>query len=131
MSTYAMIELSRSGVQHLPRDFDPKNEGFVYGLDLPKMSDELDALAEQAGVRPISAFFDDSEMITDEEREEMGLPPSEPKWLPVEEGLRTIRALITAMTASGHSQDELWDLRVSERILSTADRDEKFRYSVL
>lgn len=131
MSIYATIELSESGHQGLPREFDPKNEGFVYGQDLPKMSDELDALAEELGVRPISAFLDDSEMIDDEEREEVGLPPAKPKWESVEDGLRTIRALLAALKADGRGDDELWDLRVSEQILSTAESGEKFRYDVL
>lgn len=97
MSIYATIELSESGHHGLPREFDPKNEGLVYGQDLPRMSEELDALAGDLGVRPISAFFDDSDMIDDEEREELGLPPSKPKWESVEDGLRTIRALLAAL----------------------------------
>jgi hypothetical protein len=131
MSMYATIELSESGHQGLPHEFDPNNDGAVYGQDLPKMSAELDALAEQLGVRPISAFLDDSDMLDEEEREEVGLPPAEPKWAPVEDGLRTIRALITALTNAGRNEDELWDLRVSERILSSAKTGEKFRYNVL
>jgi len=128
MSIYATIELSESGHQSLPQEFDPNNEGFVYGLDLPRM--DLGDWEEKLGVRPISDFFDDSDMLTDEEREEVGLPPAERKWAPVEDGLRTLRALITALEADGRSDEELWDLRVSERILSNAKPGEKFRYDV-
>ena len=131
MSIYATIELSDSGHQRLPRDLDPKNEGLVYGQNLPRMAHELDALAEELGVRPISAFLDDADMIDDDEREELGLPPAEPKWESVEDGLRTIRALIASLTADRRGDEELWDLRVSERILSTAKSGEKFRYNVL
>lgn len=131
MSIYATIELSESGHQGLPAHFDPKNEGLNYGLALPRMSDELDALAERLGVRPISAFLDDSDMLDDDEREEFGLPPAKPKWEPVEDGLRTIRALIAALEADGRPDDELWDLRVSERILSSAKSGERFRYNVV
>ena len=131
MSMYATIELDRSGDQQLPAHFDPKGEGLVYGQGLPKMAEELDALATQAGVTPISAFFDDSEMMDDDEREEVGLPPSEPKWAPVDQGLKTIRALLSALQKSGASEDRLWDLKVSEAILAAADPSEKFRYSVL
>jgi hypothetical protein len=133
---YAMIELSRSGVQHVPAEMYPKKkrkkEGLMYGHYLAKAPDELETLAKKAGVKPISAFFDDSAMLDDDEREELGLPPVEPKWAPIEEGLRTVRALIAALEARGASEDELWDLRVSERILSSAEGGgEKFHYQVL
>lgn len=130
MSMYATIELSESGHQSLPTEFDPKSDGLVYGQDLPRMYHELDSLAEKLGVRSISAFFDDSEMLDEDEREECGLPPAEPKWASVEEGLRTITALIAALTTAGHCDEELWDLRVSERILKSAKPGEKFRYCV-
>ena len=131
MSIYATIELEHSGNQELPAKFDPNGLGLVYGQNLPEMIDELDALAAQAGVTPITAFFDDSQMMSDDEREEMGLPPAEPKWAAVDEGIKTIRALLSALSKSGASEDKLWDLRVSEAILTAADRSEKFRFSVL
>jgi len=131
VSIYATIELSESGHQKLPKHFDPKGEGLVYGQNLPKVANELDALAERAGVAPITSFFDDSEMLTAEEREEMGLPPAEPKWAPVEDGLRTVRALLTALREQGAEEVKLWDLEVSEAILSqAAGEGEKFRYYV-
>ena len=131
MSMYATIELSQSGHQDLPAEFDPKKSGLVYGQNLPKMMGELDALAAEAGVTPISSFFDDSEMMDDEERAEVGLPPATPKWAPVEEGLRTVRALIAALSDAGASEGKLWDLQVSEHILSrAANSGEKFRYTV-
>jgi hypothetical protein len=137
MSMYAMIELSRSGVQQVPAEMYPKKErekeDLMYGHDLAKAPDNgLDALCTKAGVKPISAFFDDTAMLDDEEREELGLPPAKPKWAPIEEGLRTVRALIAALTAKGASEDELWDLRVSEQILSSAEGSgEKFHLQVL
>jgi hypothetical protein len=109
-----------------------KKEGLMYGHALANHPDHFDALAEKAGVKPISAFFDDSAMLDDDEREELGLPPAESKWAPIEEGLRTVRALIAALEAKGASEEELWDLRVSERILSSAEGSgEKFHYQVL
>ncbi len=131
MSIYATIELDRSGSQELPPEFDPKHEGLVYGQNLPNMADELDAIATRAGVTPISAYFDDSEMMDDDEREEVGLAPSQPKWAPVEQGLGTVRALLAELRKNGADEDQLWDLRVSEAILSAADPGEKFRYNVL
>lgn len=127
---YATIELSKSGHQDLPKEFDPNKEGFVYGHNLLALAPEFDALAEQLGVRPISAFFDDSGMLDDDEREELGMPPAEPKWAAVEDGLRTVKALIAALEADGRGDDDLWDLRVSERILSKAKKGETFRYDV-
>lgn len=131
MSMYATIELSKSGHQKLPPDLDPENQGLMYGKGLIAMSDELDALAAELGVRPISTFLDDSDMLDEEEREELGLPPAEAKWAPVEDGLNTVRVLLAALTAAGRSDEELWDLRVSERILSAAKSGEKFRYDIL
>ncbi len=131
MSMYATIELDRSGTPELPSQFDPDGKGLVYGQNLPKMTDELDAIAEEAGVTPITAFFDDSEMMDDDEREEMGLPPAEPKWAPVDQGLKTVRALLAALSNAGADEGKLWDLRVSEAILAAADPTEKFRFSVL
>jgi len=46
--------------------------------------------------------------------------------------LAAVRALIAALTAAKASDDELSDLRISERILSqSAGSGEKFRYVVL
>ncbi len=87
MSMYAMIELSRSGHQDVPREFDPKDEGSVYGKYLLASQEKLDELALKAGVQPISSFMDDSQMLDEDEREELDLPPAEPKWGAVEEGL--------------------------------------------
>jgi len=129
VSVFATIELSESGHQKLPKRFDPKGEGLDYGQDLPRMTDELDALAGRAGVAPITSFFDDSEMLSAEEREEVGLPPAEPKWSAVEDGLRTVRALLAALRGQGAGEGKLWDLEVSEGILSDAlGKGEKFRY---
>ena len=132
MSIYATIEMSKSGHQKLPKEFDPKKEGFVYGQNLPKMDEKLDKLAKRLKVTPITEFFDDSEMLTDEEREEVGLPPAKAKWASVEDGLRTVQALIGALRKAGAGEMELWDLVVSEAILKKfVGKGEKFRYSVL
>jgi len=91
MSIYAMIEMSRSEHQKLPREFDPKNQGGVYGKYLLARQEELDELALKAGVQPISSFMDDSEMLDEDARKELDLPPAEPRWGSVKEGLRTVR----------------------------------------
>ncbi len=131
MSIYATIELSKSGQQALPAELDPKNEGLIYGSNLVKVHKELDALAKQAGVLPISTFFDDSAMMSDEEREEMGLPPAKPKWASIEDGLRTIDALVAKLEADGAGLDKLWDLKASQQILKNAiGSGEQFRFSL-
>src|SRR5262245_44775801 len=79
MSIYAMIELSRSEHQKLPREFDAKNQGGAYGKYLLARQEELEELALKAGVQPISSFMDDFEMLDEDARKELGLPPAEPR----------------------------------------------------
>ena len=143
MSIWVTIRLSKSGHQKLPAELDPTAESLVYGQGLPYASDDLDALASEAGVRPISEFFDDSAMLSDEEYEQEGLQKPPQKWFAVADGLRTVDALIASLEhrdepgALGHgirrsSVDAiLWDLRASRLILGkAAATDEQFQYDV-
>ena len=59
----------------------------MYGQNLPRVYERLDALTREVGVLPLSTFFDDSLMLSDDEREDAGLPPAEPKWCAAEAGL--------------------------------------------
>jgi hypothetical protein len=129
MSVAVTIELGAGGYQELPEEFDPTGEGLVYGLNLPYQVDRLDALARGLGVRPISDFFDDSGMLTPEERADAGLPPAVAKWAPAADGLQTIEALINALAKQGATEDDLWDLKVSQAILARAVGD-RFRFVV-
>jgi hypothetical protein len=141
MSVYATIELDRSGPQDIPAQMDPNNEGLVYGQNLGQCGgwDELDEIAVAENVRPLTSFIDDSEMLDDDAREEMGLPPAEENWSAIAEGIETIGALIAALekrpaTATiGQYPAEaiIWDLSAAITILNSASPpDERFRFVV-
>ncbi len=141
MSIYATIELNASGHQDLPAEMDPKNEGLVYGQNLGQCDglDELDEIAVAASAKPLTSFFDDSEMLGDDEREEMGLPPAEENWSPIADGIQTIGGLISSLekmpsdrTIGRYPVEAiLWDLRAALAILkSAAPPDESFRFFV-
>lgn len=130
MSVYAIVELKGLGFQDLPGEMDPNREGFGYGQNIPRMYDRLDALAHAAGVPKITSFFYDAELLSAEMRAEFDMPPVDPRWAPVEQGLQTVRALIVALTAERASDGELWDLEACERILRSAPSGAMFRYWV-
>ncbi len=103
---------------------------------------ELDEIASGAGARPISEFFDDSEM-GDEEYEEEGIEKPQPKWFAPADGIRTLDALIAdlerrppdATLGQGIRRaavgDILWDLRACRAILAkAASAGEQFKYVV-
>lgn len=141
MSTYAMIELDESGHQPLPNQFDPDDQGLVYGQNLGQCGgiDQLNAIAEAAGVEPIENYFDDD--LDAEEMEEFGLDPDDidENWSPIEDGIATLKVLIAELekrpndSTIGRYPTEavLWDLRVGLAILENASSsDEMFRYVV-
>jgi hypothetical protein len=131
MSVYSLIQLKRSGIQDLPAEMDPNHEGLGYGQNIPMMYKRLDALAAKAGVRPITSYFYDSELLSEEDRAEFGMPPVDQKWAPVTEGLRTVSALVSGLTAEGATAGELWDLEACEMILHSAlESGEAFRFYV-
>lgn len=144
MSIYATIELQASGHQELPPEFDPTGEGRVYGQALPYAAETLDVLARKVGVLPISTYLYDGGMLTDEERQQSGLPPAEDLWCDPHAGLRTVEGLIAALEEQNPTQHigrmdvgrvdvggVLWDLQVSRAILRRAVRDgERFRFYV-
>ena len=129
MSMSATIQLRKSGHQRLPAELDPKGEGLVYGQGLPYAAGELDTISRGVGVRPISEFFDDSEMLSDEEYQQEGLDKPQPKWFAAADGLQTLDALIADLERLGPGaslgrrssvNDILWDLRASRAILVKA-----------
>src|SRR5262249_7408300 len=79
VSHYALIELTGSEHQKLPREFDPKNQGGAYGKYLLARQEELEELALKAGVQPVSSCMDDFEMLDEDARKELGLGPAEPR----------------------------------------------------
>jgi hypothetical protein len=133
MSMAATLFLSKSGCQELPGD----------GQGLPYAAEELNAIAREAGFRPISEFFDDSAMLTEKDYEDLGRQPTGPRWFAAKEGLRTLDALIAdlegrdpqATLAEGWRrltvEEILADLRASRLILArAATAGEQFRYDL-
>jgi hypothetical protein len=129
----ATIQLSRSGNQELP----------ATGAVFPYAAAELDAIAKKAGARPVSEFYDDSEMLGEEEYAEAGLERKEPQWFAAAEGLRTIDALIAELqsrdpnTTLGEDwitiqvEEVLLDLRATRSILAkAAETEEQFKFNV-
>ena len=139
MSVFATLALKKSGRQGLPKEMDPTGQGLDYGQCLPYAAEPLDALARKLGVLPITTYFDDSDMLSDEERAEVGLPPAEEKWCDPQAGLTSVRALIAALEKEGaeslHPRAPvaavLWDLNAARIILEKAvERGETFHISV-
>jgi hypothetical protein len=133
MSMSTTIQLSESGSQELP----------ATGAVFPYAAGELDAISKKAGARPVSEFYDDSEMLSEEECEEAGIERKEPQWFAAAEGLRTIDALIVEFESRdpNESLGEEWntiqveevllDLRAARSILAkAAETGEQFKFSV-
>ncbi len=71
------------------------------GRALSKHSESLQTLANQVGVRPLTAFFSidkaEVEDLLGDTLEETGGEVSDKQWFPATEGLRTIAALLAAV----------------------------------
>jgi hypothetical protein len=141
MSTVATIYFSKSGYQPMPKELDPKGEGFDYGHNLarigiednniPGTQETFDNVAKAAGAAPLSAFLDYSDQNTPD-LELDGLPLEEPKWFPVEGGLKTVEVLLDDFSSRGIEEGILWDLRVAQAILKSAiGKRESFRMVVM
>lgn len=139
MSMYATIELDKFGYQDLPKEFDPKGEGLVYGQNLGQCDgwDELDAIATAAGANAVSSYLYSSEMS--EEFDEGEMPPEVANWSPIGAGKKTFQALVNAVKGRSPdsrigqyaAKDVLWDLQVCLSILSNAKSpNENFRIDV-
>src|SRR5687767_10719431 len=76
-------------------DFDP----FLNGKALSQASDQLDAIATSLGVRPLMEFFSaDPDMAAEFLDEGSEAPPQ--SWFPASDGLTTVRALHSHLTAN-------------------------------
>lgn len=111
----------------LERKIPDFNELDVDGKSAMRASDDLDAIAKQLAVTPLSEFFDASldemmEMFGEEPFE--GLEPREPRWFAASEGLKTTAALIKHVESEPKSVPRsdrvLQDLRNFEKILTRA-----------
>lgn len=104
---------------------------FVNGKALAHV-DDLDGIAESAGVRPLMEFFsagpDDYLKVIGEEGEDgelhlpEGVEPLEEDWFAADEGLETVRGLLRHVAAHPDSvertDDVLDDLRGFEGVLA-------------
>jgi hypothetical protein len=104
----------------------PTLDVFVDGKALAR-SNDLDRLAEQAGVRPLMQFFSLSPEDAAEAFEAVGaeLPAegfSPPDWYSAEDGLITVRGLLAVITTHPERLPDastvVEDLREFERVLS-------------
>jgi hypothetical protein len=133
MSMSTTIQLSESGSQELP----------ATGAVFPYAAAELDAIAKKAGARPVSEFYDDSEMLGEEEYEEAGIELKEAQWFAAAEGIRTIDVLIAELQSRDPNatlgedwntiqvEEVLLDLGAARSILSkAAETGEQFKFKV-
>ena len=71
------------------------------GRALSQHSDELQELAQKAGVQPLTSFFsvdkEDIWGLIGEDSERVGIQVPEQRWFAAEDGLRTVKALLAAV----------------------------------
>lgn len=103
-------------------DKDSGIDSQVDGKALSRATKRLDAIASSAGVTPLLEFFsvaptEVSDLLGDVDIE---LPPA--KWFSAEDGLTTVRALLSGVRAAGEKGDEalLADLSAMESVLAQA-----------
>jgi hypothetical protein len=133
MSMSTTIQLSKSGSQELP----------ATGAVFPYAAADLDAIAKKAGATPVSEFYDDSEMLGEEEYEEAGIERKKPQWFAATDGLHTIDALIAELQSRDPNatlgedwntiqlEEVLLDLRAARSILAkAAETGEQFKFNV-
>ena len=99
------------------------------GRALSKYSNELDALAKQAGVKPLLSFFsvgkDEAMEFFDEvEVVERGIKIPDQQWFSAEDGLTTISALLPAVAENSALTRELEEF---QQVLQAA-RDRRLRW---
>lgn len=123
MSRQLAIILEDEGVCSLPSDMDLKNEGLIFGNNLPVADVLLEDIALELGVIPLSAFMKDEEDDEDEVEELQG----NEKWYDPKQGLDTIEKLFSYLLAYPQADKSpegawwlLWDLRALELILRKA-----------
>jgi hypothetical protein len=98
----------------------PSFDCFVNGKALAHASKALDALAEQAGVRPLMKFFS----VSSAELAGLGIGsskalPSE-QWFAAGDGLNTVRALVLAAEKNTMDAKVVDDLKEFENVRATA-----------
>jgi hypothetical protein len=112
MAFYIKLENEDAG-------FDP----YVNGKALARLGEDLEMMAERAGVPPLMSFFSASredlgEFLDEEEMGAVTLPPEQ--WFSAETGLKTVRALWTEAGNAPEFEPVKSDLREFERVLQQA-----------
>ena len=88
---------------------NPGYETFVNGKVLSRTEDRHAAAAEKAGVRPLMHFFSMSRDEAETAAEEFGLPEDavteagDEQWFDPEDGLKTVRALLSQLERNPES----------------------------
>ena len=104
----------------------PGLDTFVSGKSLGRNEKRLDRLAQQAGVEPLMAYFSQAPEEAEAFFEEMEAEPPEggfapADWFPAEDGLATVRALLSHLAANPSAVPEqssvIDDLRQFESVL--------------
>lgn len=72
MSCYFTVVLEDGSACPLPPEMDLKNEGLIFGRNLPTATILLQDIAEELGITPLSAFTRDEDYYEDE-NEEVGI----------------------------------------------------------
>ncbi|MBD2298567.1 hypothetical protein H6G80_17585 [Nostoc sp. FACHB-87] len=123
MSRQLAVILEDEGACSLPPDMDLKNEGLIFGNNLPVADVLLEDIALKLGITPLSAFMKDEGDDEDEAEELQG----NSQWHNPKQGLDTVEKLFSYLLA--HPQVDkspegawwlLWDLRALELILRKA-----------
>lgn len=98
----------------------PNADIYVNGNSLSQNNDELDQMAAQLGVEPLTAFFSISneELSALLEEHDASLskpkPPHEEKWFAPDEGLRTVNALLQELPSSNLGRIDLIETELRE-----------------
>ncbi|HUF26525.1 MAG TPA: hypothetical protein VMM18_06025 [Gemmatimonadaceae bacterium] len=156
MPVHTRIRLELTGLAQLPPDFDPDEEGFVYGKAFASCQAALTEAARRLGVLPLQRFstneldlYDEIEHDVmreleddDEANEEIENQLNQRgNWHDAEDGLHTLVTLIahfengvgaeTELAGGWRVRDVLWDLRAFESILEAARaNNRRFRIAV-
>lgn len=121
MSYELAVILEDMGHCGLPTEMDLKNEGLIFGSNLPEASMLLEDIAEELNITPLSAF------IKEEDYEEEEEAADNTEWHDPRQGLETVQTLFSYLI--GHPEVDkssegihwvLWDLRAIELILRKA-----------
>lgn len=139
MSTVLTIEFQRSGFQRYPAELYPELANDYFNATcLPKVAWDLDRMIEGSGIRPVSEYMDDSDMLSDEEWSEVGGQP-EQKWFNASDGLQMLACVAEVLKLRNSDEqiegccagDILHEIRGIEAILRRAAQSgEQFRFNV-